>query len=61
MPAAKTVKLVSPDGEQSREVEVGSAEEVKLRWDGYLPPAQAKLEAPKVEAPSAPKTVGTNA
>lgn len=57
----ETLTLVSPDGEQTREVEVGSEAEVKARWDGYLPKEQQKLEAPVVEAPVAPKTVGTNA
>ena len=59
--APETVELVSPDGKIKRTVDVGSATETKLRWDGYLPAKQQKLEAPKVEAPQAPKTVGTNA
>lgn len=58
---AQQVELVSPDGEVKRKVGVGSKEEVSLRFDGYLPAQQAKLEAPKVEAPQAPKTVGSNA
>ena len=58
---AKTVELVSPNGEIKRTVDVGSEAEVKLRWDGYLPAKQQAAEAPKVQAPSAPKTVGTNA
>lgn len=59
--APKTVTLVSPDGEQKREVVVGSADDVKARWDGYLPAEQAKLEAPAAPASGAEKTVGTNA
>lgn len=59
--APVTVELVSPNGEITRTVNVGSKEEVALRFDGFLPGEQAKLEAPKVEAPSAPKTVGSGA
>lgn len=56
----ETVVLVSPDGEQTREVEVGSVAEINARWDGFLPQEQAKLEATPVEV-EGPKTVGTNA
>jgi len=59
--APETVELVSPDGEIKRRVDVGSPGEVGLRFDGYLPAEQAKLEAPKVEASQTPKTVGSNA
>lgn len=55
------LELVSPDGERKRTVSVGSGEEVKLRFDGYLPVEQAQLEAP--ERPSGAqveRTVGTN-
>lgn len=57
----ETVVLVSPDGEQQRTVTVGGPDEVKARWDGYLPQEQAKLEPTPVEVPAAPRTVGTNA
>ena len=60
-PAAKTIELVSPNGEITRKVGVDSKEEVALRFDGYLPKEQAKLEAPKIETSGGPKTVGTNA
>lgn len=58
---AKTVKLVSPDGKLSREVEVDSKEEVALRWDGYLPEKQQAAKAPERPTGQAPKTVGSNA
>lgn len=57
----ETVTLVSPDGEQTREVVAGSEGEVKARWDGYLPEDQQKLEAPEVPAGNSEGTVGTNA
>jgi hypothetical protein len=60
----ETVKLVSPDGEITREVGVGSKEEIGLRFDGYLPPEQNKLEAPEKPTPAeadSATTVGTNA
>jgi hypothetical protein len=56
--APEKVKLVGPDG-QEREVVVGSNQEVSLRFDGYLPPDQAKLEAPERPKGASPKTVGT--
>lgn len=56
----ETVKLVGPDGEQEREVVVGSEGETKARWEGFLPAEQAKLEAPEPPTPTGPKTVGTN-
>lgn len=59
--AAETVTLVSPDGAQKREVTVGGVDEVKLRFDGYLPAEQQKLPAPEKPAPTAPTSVGTNA
>ena len=58
----ETVDLVSPDGERKRTVNVGSNEEVSLRFDGYLPPDQAKLQAPERPTGSeGEQTVGTNA
>lgn len=56
-----TVELVSPDGEQTRTVVVGSVDEVKARWDGFLPAEQAELKAPEVPTPDVEQTVGTNA
>lgn len=61
-PSPETVELVSPDGERKRKVVVGSAEEVSLRFDGYLPPKQQKAEpARTTQSVAAAKTVGTNA
>lgn len=59
--AKSDVVLVSPDGKQQRKVTPGSAEEVNLRWNGYLPADQQKAKAPRVQADATPKTVGTNA
>lgn len=62
MAKTETVKLVSPSNKKDvREVEVGSAQETKLRFDGFLPEEQAKLKAPEPVTGQAPKTVGSNA
>lgn len=58
--APKTIDLVGPDGETTRKgVVVDSAEEISLRFDGYLPADQAKLEAPAKPNPAeqSPTTV----
>lgn len=61
-PKPETVKLVSPEGDREREVVVGSKEEVSLRFDGFLPAEQQKLEAPERPTGSEVEiTVGTNA
>lgn len=49
--------LVSPDGDE-REVAT-AADEVALRWRGYLPKEQAKLEAPEPPKPTPPTPPST--
>jgi len=51
--------LVSPDGEDTREVTT-AADEVALRWRGYLPAEQAKLEAPEPPKPTPPAPPSTS-
>jgi hypothetical protein len=60
--AGDKVTLVSPDGEITREVVVGSKEDTGLRWDGFLPKEQAELEAPenRVQAPVGPPADSEN-
>lgn len=56
--AESFVELVSPDGEKQRTPR-NNEEDVKLRFQGYLPADQQKEVAPEPVEPSGPKTVET--
>lgn len=67
-PKSDFEELVSPDGERT-ETPLNAIRDTQLRFQGYLPKEQAKLEAPASNAGDsgsstlaggAEKTVGTN-